>query len=132
MSSPAFELANYLGGQGIGSPGSETDWGIFVGKEPPNPDSVITLYDTGGSAPLLYDENLRRPTIQVRVRSFNYLDAVAKQEAAFGVLNKVIGQVIGDHQYLGVWMLSDIISIGRDDNDRYLLTANYQIERAAA
>ena len=123
--SPAHELALYLEAEGVGTFAED----IHVSREPASPDNVVTLYDTGGSAPANYDIELRQPTIQVRVRHTSYTDAVAKQEEIFEILNAIKTQVIGANTYLGAWMTTDILSIGRDDNDRHLLTANYQVQR---
>lgn len=123
--SPAHQLALYLDAEGVGTFAED----IHVSREPVSPDNVVTLYDTGGSAPANYDIELRQPTIQVRVRNTSYPNAVAKQEEIFEILNAIKTQVIGTSTYLGVWMTTDIISIGRDDNDRHLLTANYQVQR---
>lgn len=129
MSAPSHELAIYLDAQGVGTLGGTTGWRLQANLEPSTPDQVITLYDTGGSAPRLYDDELRQPTIQVRVRGNNYADAYAKQEEVFDILNAIINQDIEDHFYVGVWMQTDIIQIGPDDNNRPRLTANYSIER---
>lgn len=123
--SPAHALALYLEQQGAGTFG-ET---IHVSREPVIPDNVVTLYDTGGGSPANYSIELRQPTIQVRVRDASYTDAVAKQEQIFGILNAIQTQEIGGRTFLGVHMTTEILSIGRDDNDRHLLTANYQIQR---
>ena len=123
--SPAHELALYLESEGVGTFAQD----IHVSREPAAPDNVVTIYDTGGSAPANYDIELRQPTIQVRVRNTSYPNAVAKQEEIFAILNAIKTQVIEGSTYLGVWMTTDILSIGRDDNDRHLLTANYQVQR---
>lgn len=123
--SPAHELALYLQSEGVGTFGQD----IHVSREPVSPGNVVTLYDTGGSAPANYDIELRQPTIQVRVRDVSYPAAQAKQEQIFGILNDIKTQAIEGSTYLGVWMTTDILSIGRDDNDRHLLTANYQVQR---
>lgn len=49
---------------------------LFIGKEPPSPDAVVTLFDIGGGAPMLtFDRNdkLYNPTLNIRIRNNNYL-----------------------------------------------------------
>lgn len=127
--SAAYDIARHIGVQGLGQWAATSGWGIYCAEEPAAPDSVITVYDTGGRDPLLYGEDVRQPTIQVRVRSHSYLDAYAKHRAIADAMHQIFGRVIDTHFYVGVWMTGDIISLGRDGNDRYRLTANYQITR---
>ena len=129
MRPPSHAIAIHLDANGVGTLGATSGWRLAANVEEATPDDAITVYDTGGSAPVLFDEQLTAPTIQVRTRSHDYAGAYDKQREAFGVLNAIINQVIDGNRYLGAWLTSDIIHIGRDENDRHLLTANYQIER---
>lgn len=129
MNAVSHEIATKLDAEGVGVLGATTGWRIQANREPTEPDDVLTVYDTGGSAPALFDEELRTPSIQIRTRSHDYDAAYGKQQEAFGVLNAIVNETIEGFRYLGVWMTSDIIAIGRDENDRFLLTSNYQVER---
>lgn len=122
---PSHELALFLEAQGVGTVGVD----IFTNEEPTAPDAVLTVYDTGGSSPVLYAEQLREPTVQVRTRGNDYSSANDLQQAAFEALNNVINQQLGDHRYLGVWLIGEVTSIGKDGNSRTRLTSNYRIER---
>lgn len=134
---PAIELAQYLADNGVGARGGDADWGIHVAREPIAPSNVNTLYDTGGSEPDVIDISLRVVTIQVRTRSVDYAVGAAKQEEIFNLLAQPdavtgvapIERSIGAHRYIGIWLTGDITYIGRDDNDRFLFTSNYQIHR---
>ena len=128
MSAPSHELAQYFDDQGAATLGVD----LFTNDEPTAPDDVMTIYDTAGSAPVLFDEKLRDLGIQVRSRAGNYADAYQMQEDAFDILNAIKGQVIGGHRYIGVWMTSDVTNVGADDNDRSILTSNFRIERHPA
>ena len=129
MNSPAHTLALYLDDQSIGTFGTD----ISVSNEPASPDDTITLYDVPGRQPLLYGDPdtgagaTFRPEIQVRVRGSSYPACWDKQETIRGLFHRLIGETIHDAHIVGVWMLSDIQSLGRDDNNRYRLTANYSI-----
>lgn len=127
--SPADELAQHLAAEGVGAFGANSGWAIGVSREPPKPDTAITLYDTGGLDPLALDIDLRQPTIQVRVRGRVYAEAFAKQEEIRDLLAGPTHRTIGEHHYVGIWLRGDFIGIGRDDNDRHLITANYHINR---
>lgn len=129
MKSPAHELALHLATfPAIGAWAASTGWAIAVGMEPKSPDDAITLYDTGG-APYFADAYLSTPTIQVRVRTRDYRAGYEKHEDILAILSAIQNQQIGDSYVLGIWLTSDIMSIGREDNDRFLFTANYRLER---
>jgi hypothetical protein len=127
--SPAHDLALYLAEQGLGTFGADVGWSINVSTEPAAPDETITLYDTGGPAPYLVDEDLRRPAVQVRVRSPLPESAYAKMDAVVRELIAPLERVLYGSRYVGVYMTSDILSIGRDENNRLRLTANFEAER---
>jgi len=131
MTSPAYNLAQHLETKGVGTFGGSSSWAISVSREPVEPDDAVTLYDTGGAAPVLFNEKTRDETIQVRVRSKDYLSAYNKHDEIFGFLNAIINETIGGDDFIGVWLQSDILNVGRDDNDRQILTANYRLERGS-
>jgi hypothetical protein len=130
---PAIELAQYLADNGVGARGGDAQWGIHVSREPAMPNDVITLYDTGGDPPPAISAELRSRSIQVRVRAVDYAAGMAKQQEIFELLAQpsieetatTIERDIGTHRYIGVWLTGEIVAIGRDDNDRFLITANY-------
>jgi hypothetical protein len=125
--SPAHLIALYLAAQGAGVFAADTGWSINAGGEPPSPDTAITIYDTGGASPDTDEQDLLRPAFQVRVRAASYPAAYAKQEAIRDLLILPQGDLVqGTARFIGVFATSDILAIGRDETDRYLLTANYQ------
>lgn len=133
MTTPAIELAQYLADNGVGARGGDAQWGIHVSREPDAPPDVITLYDTGGDAPPAISDTLRSRTIQVRVRAVDYAAGMAKQQEIFDLLAQPaieatatpIERDIGAHRYVGVWLVGEVTAIGRDEHDRFLITANY-------
>lgn len=131
MKSAAHELALKLDAEYIGVFGGSSGWVISVGTEPDSPGTAITLYDTGGLDPDTDEMDLLRPFVQVRVRSSSYSDAYAKQREIQAALIAIQSEVIEDHVYSFVVVESDILSLGRDDNDRSLFTCNYRVMRYA-
>jgi len=128
MRSPAHDIAIYLTALGVGTFGGVAAWSINVGAEPETPDEAVTVYDTGGNAPMP-DIELRDTTLQVRVRGPVYADAYEKANEIYGFLTQETTREIGEARYIGIWATSDIGAIGRDDNNRFLFTANFRIER---
>lgn len=127
MSAPSHDIASHLASNGIGTLGAD----VFANVEPSSPDSVTTVYDTGGQQPVLYDEDLRSPTIQIRTRDHDYDAAYDRQQSIFALLNAITDTTIDEHRYIGVWLTSDVLAPGRDENNRHILTSNYRIERHA-
>lgn len=132
MSSPAYELAQYLAAQNVGEFGGDGDWSIFVASEPTTPESCITVYDEGDGDEYFQPIDLDTGGVQVRVRSFSYEMAYEVQKQSRQVLTAIGNEVIQQHYYIGVWAASGIMSIGRDDNERFLLVCNYRVERQSS
>jgi hypothetical protein len=125
MKSPAHDLAIYLAAHGVGTfPGT-----ISVHAEPAAPDNVVTLYDTGGLEPDTDQLDLMRPTFQVRVRNMDPAAGYVKQEQIRDLLMLPGRVVTADSTFVMITPSSDIASLGRDDNDRFLTTLNYSAIR---
>lgn len=132
MNTPAKDTADYLVLSGVTEAfGGSTDWSVYVGREPLLPANVVTVYDTGGPTGPLID--LRRPSVQVRVRSDDYEDGWVKANEILQTLVEPFEGVSVTDAKILMWELSsDITFIGRDDHDRPLFTVNFQILRDGA
>lgn len=122
MNSPALDIANFLELEAV-----ETL--VYVNEEPAEPNDCVTVYDTGGADPMVVDD-VYSPTIQVRVRNLDSQLAYAKQYQIRDILVAVSNQIINSTDYVAMWLQGDIISIGRDENNRYILTSNYRLMRS--
>ena len=118
MTSPAYTIARYLETEGFGEWAND----INVSLEPNEPVECITLYDTGGQDPDSDEQDVFNKTIQIRVRTLNYLETYTKLEQ---IRDLLINQTIVGIN--GIWMQGDILYIGRDDNDRHLFTTNFRL-----
>src|SRR5690606_27918067 len=106
---------------GVGTLGAPSGWSLNAFREPDSPDDAITVYDTGGSGPDTDDQDPEWATMQVRVRSRSYLDAYSKHEEIRDLLSRDAQIVSATSILIGAFMTSDIMSLGRDDNDRFIL-----------
>lgn len=125
MNSPAHDIALYLAAQSIGTLPWTSGWAVSVALEPVSPDNAVTVYDTGGQEPDTDELDLKRPTFQVRVRSKSYQDAYDKQVEIRDLLILQMPISAQDSDFVGIMMTSDVLAIGRDDNNRHILVANY-------
>jgi hypothetical protein len=132
--SPAEEIARYLAGQGIGTLAGGSSWGVYFSRMPDAPDDCVCVFDSGGGPPIAYDITLREPAVQVRIRGTVHADVHTKADEIFDLLCEP-GDIPGPAReienglYLGFWMDSDFIDLGRDENERIRLTSNYRINR---
>lgn len=126
----SVDLRDLMVAAGIGVFAATSGWAIGIGKELPNPDTFVTIYDTGGPAPMphLTEEY---PTAQIRVRG-----AVGGYEAAYQKARDARAQVkgqgpllIGGTHYAGFWVVSEPGLIGYDDSNRPLFTFNVRAIR---
>lgn len=124
----SLDIKDLLVSKGIGAFGGSADWAIFIGKEPPDPDSCITIYDTLGEAPnpkWLLDE----PRFQVRFRSNDYPAMMAKADAVKRALLGLPSQTLGGTVYVGIWMIADTGFLMQDANERSIVTQSYRVIR---
>ena len=119
MASLAHEIRQHLDGEYLG-------WPIFVSREPIEPSDVITLYDTPGLGSDTDEQTMLRPRLQVRTRSRDYLAAMDVHAAIRVTLTTLQALPISDGVVIGLNDVSGPFSIGRDDNDRHIITANFE------
>lgn len=132
MNTPAHDTALYLVAQSVTGPfAGSADWSVYVGREPLAPSNVVTVYDTGGPVGPLVD--LRRPSVQVRVRATTY---AAGWDKANEILETLVvpfeGVSVPDASILMWDVATDVTFIGHDDADRPLFTVNFQLLRDGA
>lgn len=126
MNPPSEDIKDMLVTAGLGTFGED----LFIGFEPTDPDICTTIYDSGGE-PAEVDYNYERPNVNIRVRG-----AKGGYRAAQIVAQNIRDELNGKHnitvnaaRYVGIWMQSDILTIGTDDNERPLFTTNFRIHR---
>lgn len=134
---PSEDIVDILVAEGIGTAAAQSGWGIYRRKEPDiegvSPNTVVTVYDTGGLDPnpkFLLDQ----PTIMIRVRGNpnEYDLTYTKCEAVKDALLGLVAQSIHGTFYVGIWQQSDIFFIGDDEKDRPVFTLNFLIRRQPA
>lgn len=126
MNSPAHDIALFLETSGYGDFGTA----VFVGAEPTSPDVSTTIYDYPGGEPDTDELDVFTPRFQVRTRSTDYAEAYAMQEAVRNLLLTARNGIETDTSRFSIISLnSDIASLGRDGNQRYILVASYRARR---
>ena len=116
---PSEHVKDYLVTKGYTFGGTD-NWALYIGKQPENPDRVITIYDSGGLAPdpkwtLLY------PSVQLRIRG----DQQGYKDTALEA-RKLRHYLIGVPSYtasntdriVSITGIGDIAHTGWDDKNR--------------
>lgn len=129
MGSVATDLAGFLASNGVGELGASTGWSINIDGEPMDPQNTVTVYNTGGPGPDTDELDVHYPTIQVRVKSTGHALAVAKHDQIRGLFHGLVQLSLGGAVYYSVTASSDVLSLGRDDNNLYLFVVNYTVIR---
>lgn len=103
---------------------------------PDNPNTVTTIYETGGAGPLnafstgggtrIYEQ----PSIQIITRSTSYETARNIQETVFVVLDGVNNQTVpstGSIHYGSIDAVQSPFLINRDSNNRFKVGVNFDV-----
>ena len=128
MISPAVGCKDLLVTAGVGVFAATTGWGIFIGKFPTAPDTVIACVDTGGLAPFP-NFALNFPSVQVMIRGVpgDYISAHDKGRAVIDALLGMGYQVVNGDKWEGIIEIGDLAFIGYDEKNRPAFSANFSI-----
>ena len=98
---------------------------LFVGFQPDAPDVCITIYEQGGGeqpSTLPLDNHL----LQILCRHSSY-------ETGYNLLNQIKAALqsmpalfVDAEKWVGVWVTTNIVGIGRDAKSRPLFSSNYR------
>lgn len=127
MTAPTVEVKDYLVAQGVGTFGATSGWAIYIGIEPEDPDTVITLYDRPGDiANPKYSLDYPRWQIRVRGTPNSYVATHGKAKEIKDVLLGLPPQNLGTTRYDGVFMVGDIFYLQADEKGRPIFITNWR------
>ena len=104
---------------------------VFIGKEPPNPDNTVTIFDTPGFPPYmgLTDTGYEYPSVQIRVRNRDY-------RAGWDMINDIMQTLHGRaHEtwnnalYEVIYATNNPALLDWDDNGRVRFIINFNLQR---
>lgn len=117
------------GGVGTFGPvGASSLWPIMIGTEPDQPNEIIVLYDTPGTAPnpkFL----LEYPRFKVVVRATRYDEAYAKAEEIKSHLLGLPSQDINGIRYVGIYGVMDTFHLKADQRGRHVFVNTWRTIR---
>ncbi len=102
----------------------------FVGNMPNEPDSCVVFYDSGGGEQndrLAIDEH----RVQLKVRG-SYTGAYAiAQDIKFRLQSIEPFTLLDGFNLIGIWVMSNIAQVGRDNQSRTIFVLNFMLKIAA-
>ena len=121
------DVHSYLSSNGQGT-------NLYIGSLPDTPDVAVALFQFQGRPPseVLEVSGIRqeRPGLQVQVRSSpnGYADAEARVYAIYDLL-QIANATLGSVFYQEVRPFGSPFPLGRDENRRVVLAANFLVSR---
>ena len=100
---------------------------LFISHEPDMPNDTITIYDTGGISDQEIDPTnnfTRHPEVQLRVRNVSYVDGHSQLENLIQFLKTIYNLEINGNYYGSIVQNTEIISLGKDNRERFRLVCN--------
>lgn len=107
--------------------GGLSDWAIFIGRQPNDPNACITLYDSGGRANPRW--LLDFPSVQIRVRggANQYAAAANRCLQIKQILLGIPSQDLNGDRWVQVNLTSDRAFVGYDQLNRPEFTMNFNL-----
>lgn len=128
MSDISEGIKDLLVAAGVGTFAATTGWGIFISKMPDEPDSIVSIMETGG-----FPANPRwlidYPSVQVMIRGDKggYQAAKAKALAVRDALLGLPSQVINGDGWDSITDIGGLIELGYDDSNRPKFSTNFSL-----
>ncbi len=128
IANPAVGIKDLLVTAGVGVFAATSGWGIYVGQQPSDLDTVVTVYNSGGknADPKFL---LQEPSIQVRIRGAanGYVAAYDKAAEVQDELLGIPSQVVNGDQWDGITAIGDINNLGFDESQRPMFSLNFSL-----
>lgn len=118
------DLSDYLSTGGMGT--------VYKDYSPTTPDTVVTIYGTGGIAPtytMRAPHVLEQPRIQVASRSASLLTAHQNAKSVYELLSGLRNRTINGVLYHWVEAVQEPFLLGRDENARFTVACNYDVKK---
>ena len=107
---------------------------LFLGRRPDTPDTLVALYETGGTAPqLVFGTNAAPPVetrgLQVVARASSYSTSEALCTDVWVALCLIDNETINSTRYLFSDPVQSPFALDRDDQDRMMHVCNFLVSR---
>lgn len=134
------EIATYIVSQSTANfvvgPTTTAKTSIWKGQFPQRQvGNAIALFEPGGAPPLYTfssSPSLERPSVQVISRSSSYATARSNAKAIYSILAAVKNATISGTAYTRITPSQSPFDMGKDPDDRNLISCNYIAEKAVS
>jgi hypothetical protein len=128
------DIGTYLAAASTPTQALTVGTNLFLGRRPDTPDTCVTVYETGGTAPeLVFGTNSAPPVetrgLQVVVRGTSYATSEALCTEVWTALCLIDNEVIGTRRYLLADPVQSPFALDRDDRNRMLHVCNFLVSR---
>lgn len=127
------EIADFLEDAGVGTVGTS----LYKGQMPATPNVCGAVLDAGGLRPEYVmgstgTISTERPKLQIRFRGEpgDYATPRGRAETAYRALAAVANQTINSTRYLSITPVQPPFTLNRDQNNRFEVGFNVEIEKA--
>lgn len=126
----AKDLLEAAGLVGFGPQGvSAGVWPCFIGSEPDEPDSIVTIYDAAGPQPPNPKFLLEYPGLLLQTRSMDYAQGYQMAVKCRDVLLGLPSQTINGIRYDGIYCLVDTYFLKADEQGRSKFVSTWRAIR---
>lgn len=128
------DLCDYLTSQAGFVQGTD----LFYGVMPPDPDTAVALYETGGLSPVrgmgntAGDHAVERPRVEAVSRAESYSVARANAQRVFLKLDGMPAVTLNGVRYKFAQAVQSPFLMGRDAQERVLVACNYDVIKEAS
>lgn len=125
MNSPTKDITDYLSVQTSLVMGTD----LFANDLPEASGTIVAVIDTGGGEPEPTD--IQNPSLQILVRANigEYQTAYAQMTTVLSKLHKLANTAINGTTYIQCYKSTEILSLGKDETGRPVLSCNLRIQR---
>jgi hypothetical protein len=130
MNAPSEDIKSMLVAGGLGLTFGTN---LFIGKEPATPRNCATIFDTYGRPPdlALKDQGYERPSIQMRIRSTDYMTGWTLTNNIKDLLHGKEHETWNGTLYTVIYCSSGPALLDWDDNNNARFIINFSIQRHA-
>lgn len=118
------DLSDYLSSGGLGT--------VYRDYLPTDPDTVLTVYGTGGQAPtytMAAPHALEQPRVQIVSRAMSLETAHQRAKSAYELLSGLRNRDINGVRYHWIEAVQEPFLLGRDENARFTVACNFDIKK---
>ena len=128
------DIGTYLAAATIATADLTLGTNLFLGHRPDDPDTCVTIYGTGGTAPQLQFGGSTVPGIETRglqviTRAMGYATAESLCTNVWSALCLIDNETIGSTRYLLADPTQSPFALDRDSRNRMLHVVNFLVSR---